>query len=448
MTLQVDPAVRFYRPRGAAKALFPCRATEVLIEGPSGTGKTRGVLEKANRWLLKCPGGRALAVRKTRASMTQSVLVTFENRVLPNNTDVYPDCSAQSKAHRTSYVYPNGSELVIGGMDNPDRIMSTEYDMICEFEATELAEDDHEKLMTRLRNGVMPFQQCVADCNPGPPSHWLNARAKAGKMQRLLSRHEDNPFIYDDGGEITKAGRQYLNLLSGALSGSRRLRLLDGRWAKAEGLVYETYDSAIHLLPLTKVAPLQFKRYITGVDWGFTEPGSIELFGVDGDGRACRTREVYACKQTIDWWVSRAQEMQAMHEIEAFVCDPSEPANIESFRRADLNAIAGFNDIKPGIDCVQQRLVVQADGRPRLTFADLTPEDPGGHLAEQHKPMGLVDELDSYCWTKTSDNKSNKDVPVDKDNHGCDPLRYAMCYIDGIGSAPVSFDSIPKWWKP
>jgi hypothetical protein len=60
-------------------------------------------------------------------------------------------------------------------MDNPDRIMSTEFDTVFVQEATELTETDWENLTTRLRNFVLPYQQLTADCNSGSPSHWLKA---------------------------------------------------------------------------------------------------------------------------------------------------------------------------------------------------------------------------------------------------------------------------------
>ena len=44
--------------------------------------------------------------------------------------------------------------------------MSTECDMISRQEATELELADWLALTTRLRNGVMPYQQLIADCNP------------------------------------------------------------------------------------------------------------------------------------------------------------------------------------------------------------------------------------------------------------------------------------------
>jgi len=438
LTRQPDPATKFYRPRGAAKALFPCRSTEVLIEGPAGTGKTVAVLEKINRWLLKCPNSRALIVRKTRISMTQSVLVTLEKKVIPANPELYPDLQNMQRRTRQSYMYPNGSELVVGGLDDPDRIMSTEYDLIGEFEATELTQDDHEKLATRLRNYAMPFQQIIADCNPGSPAHWLNLRGKGSQMVRLLSRHIDNPLFYDEDGSITKAGRDYMAILGNSLTGSRKLRLLDGKWAKAEGLVYEEFDSAIHVIP--SVDHSIFRRYVAGVDWGFTEPGAIELFGVDGDSRMYRVREVYRSRKTIDWWVKQASELHKSYGIEMFACDPSEPAYIEAFRNAGLPAIEAFNDIAPGVQAVRQRLAMQEDERARLYFVPSPLDEQDDALTSAKKPTSLIDEMDSYSWPKTSEGKSNKEVPEDRDNHGQDAARYAVAAVD-LDAAPTPVSS-------
>jgi len=71
-----------YVPYGASKALFTCQDPEVLIEGPAGTGKTLSVLEYVNYLCEEYAGIRVLIFRATRASMNESVLVTFEDEVL------------------------------------------------------------------------------------------------------------------------------------------------------------------------------------------------------------------------------------------------------------------------------------------------------------------------------------------------------------------------------
>src|SRR5262245_60510234 len=186
---------------------------------------------------------RGLILRKTRMSLTESALVTFEQHVIPEGHSIL---NGPRRNFRQVYRYPNGSELVTGGLDNPSRVMSTEFDLIYPQEAIELREEEWEALTTRLRNGKMPYQQILGDTNPDKPQHWLKRRCDAGKCRLLESRHEDNPILYGDG-DWTPRGRAYLATLD-ALTGARRARLRLGRWVQAEGVVYEGFDPAVHVI--------------------------------------------------------------------------------------------------------------------------------------------------------------------------------------------------------
>ncbi|HET8522271.1 MAG TPA: phage terminase large subunit, partial [Thermomicrobiales bacterium] len=152
--------VRRYEPQGGARDLFFCTDKEVLLEGPAGTGKSLACLKKLDRNAVKYPGSRQLIVRKTRTSLTQTALITFEKQVIVAGGRV------RFHTTRQAYLYPNGSEIVVGGLDKDSKVMSSEYDAIYVQEATELTEADWEALTTRLRNGVIPHQQLIADCNP------------------------------------------------------------------------------------------------------------------------------------------------------------------------------------------------------------------------------------------------------------------------------------------
>jgi len=59
-----------YRPYGGNRELFRCRAPEILLSGPAGTGKTRANLELFNLLAMTYPGARLLMLRKTRRSLT------------------------------------------------------------------------------------------------------------------------------------------------------------------------------------------------------------------------------------------------------------------------------------------------------------------------------------------------------------------------------------------
>src|SRR5262245_39435455 len=67
-----------YQPRGNAARLPGIDRTEILLSGPAGTGKSRAALEYFHESAEKYPRSRYLIVRKTRESLTQSGLVTFE----------------------------------------------------------------------------------------------------------------------------------------------------------------------------------------------------------------------------------------------------------------------------------------------------------------------------------------------------------------------------------
>ena len=131
------------------------------------TGKSRACLEKLHLCAQKYPRMRGLIIRKTRESLSEAALVTYEDKVLPERS---PIAEGPRRNFRQVYTYPNGSQIVVGGLDKPGKVMSTEYDMIYVQEAVELDLVDWLALTTRLRNNVMPYQQLIADCNPDAPT--------------------------------------------------------------------------------------------------------------------------------------------------------------------------------------------------------------------------------------------------------------------------------------
>jgi tRNA A37 threonylcarbamoyladenosine biosynthesis protein TsaE len=76
-------AHRAYRPYGTALELMAARDQVVMLSGPAGTGKSRAELEKLHIAAMKYEGMRGIIIRKTRKSITQSAMVTYEQKVLP-----------------------------------------------------------------------------------------------------------------------------------------------------------------------------------------------------------------------------------------------------------------------------------------------------------------------------------------------------------------------------
>ena len=425
---------RSYEPHGAAKDLLYFQGREVLIEGPAGTGKTRAILEKLYIVANKYPGCRLLIARKTRESLTESVLVTLEEKVLP--VGHYAKSGAQRRM-RQAYTLHNGSTIVIGGLDKPEKLFSTEFDIIAVFEATELTEDDWESLHRALRNDVVPYQQIIADCNPAYPRHWLNQRANAEKMTRLLSRHKDNP-------SLTPKYLETLNLLSGV----RRDRLFLGKWAAAEGMVYEDWDAATHIKDRFEI-PTNWLRFRV-VDFGYTNPFCCQWWAVDDDGRAYRYREIYRTQTLVEDHARNISALTGGEEIENTVAD-HDAEDRATLLRYDIVTAPAEKAISTGIECVAARLRVQPDGKPRLFLMRDSLLQRDDRLADAGKPWCTEQEFDGYVYPKSQDGKPVKEKPVQVDDHGLDCVRYGMMWLDRYlyGGPPVYVDiQSPRKYEP
>jgi len=418
----VSPSKKFntriirYRPYGQARDLFVRHDPELVICGPAGTGKSRACLEKLHLVASKYPGVRILILRKSLASLKSSGLVTFDTKVQPHLDGVI--FRGDTAKRSAEYRYPNGSVIVIGGLDKPGKVMSADYDMIYVQEATELTENEWEYLTTRLdRNTAMPYAQLLADCNPDSPTHWLKLRADAGKTTMLESRHEDNPTV-------TSA---YLARLD-ALTGVRYLRLRLGLWAAAEGMVYEGWDRAIHLIPRFPI-PAEWPRY-WDVDFGYTNPFVWHAWAEDPDGRLFCYREIYHTQRLVEDHCKTIKQVTKDEPLPRAIAvdhDAEDRATMET--HLGMMTLAATKAISPGIQAVASRLRLAGDGRARLFFLMDSLVERDQALVDARKPTCTTEEFESYIWD-VSNGRKHGETPVDKNNHGMDGMRYQVAYHD------------------
>lgn len=411
-----------YRPRGSAKTMMAFTGKEALLSGPAGTGKSRACLEKMHKAALKYPGARFLIVRKTKESLTESALFTYERYVLGEDN---PICSNMQRRSRQAYRYPNGAVIVVGGMDKASKIMSTEYDMIYVQEAIELTEDDWESLTTRLRNGKLPYQSIIADTNPDRPTHWLKQRCDLGKCLFLDSRHEDNPILWD-GEKWTERGAAYISVLD-ALSGARKSRLRFGKWVQAEGAVYDTWDRNTHLIDRFEI-PSDWKRY-RSIDFGFNNPFTCQWWAEDDDGRLYLYREMYMTQRTVRTHAEKINSLSGEERFSATVCD-HDAEDRATLLENGIDSVPAKKEVSVGIDKVKERLVIQKDGKPRLFILRDSLVEVDQALVEAKKPFCTEQEIDGYIWDRPKDGKENKDRPVKLDDHGVDAMRYVVMHVD------------------
>ena len=441
-SLDQDAVVR-YEPRGAARELFRSRQSEIFLAGPAGTGKSLACLFRLHLTALHNPNIRCLIVRKTAVSLGSTTLVTYEKKVAA-------DALARgivrwfggSPREAPGYRYSNGSKIDVAGMDKPEKIMSAEYDLVFADEATELTLTDWESIGTRLRNGMLSWQQQMGACNPATPKHWIKQRCGQGQATMLVSRHRDNPAYVNADGTLTEQGRDYFAKLD-ALTGVRRLRLRDGIWAAAEGLIYEEWDETLHLVDAFTI-PASWTRWIT-VDFGFTNPFVMQWWAEDGDGRLFLYREIYRTRRLVEEHARRARELMVFPsgqwrepQPRGVICDHDAEGRATLEKHLQLGTQAAEKSVSPGIQAVQSRLKSAGDGRPRLFIVRgaLVERDP--ELDALKKPTCTEEEATGYVWAvKPGQAGGLKEEPVKENDHGMDAMRYMVAARDLQGRPRV-----------
>lgn len=424
---------RRYEPRFRGNNLVAqtCLHPSWALIGPAETGKTWAMLWRLDSLLRQYPNSRASLVRKVRSSMDTTVLETWRKVIA-----IRGGVNHEGGKKPTAYFYPNGATLFVGGMDDPGKILSAERDWIACNQGEELELADFETMTTRVtgRGAVTENPMIFLDANPGPSTHWI---VNTPSLVTLPTRHRDNPSLFDDDGtpteQWTKPGGTKARL--DALSGVRRDRLRDGLWVSAEGIVYEDYDRAVHG-PLPRFSVPLHWRWVVGIDFGYNDPFVATLWAIGPDGEMVLVKEVYKTHGTVLDHVPALRRMTKGLFIEAWVAD-HDREDRETLHQNGIQTIAADKRLKPGLDAVMNRFNrTTIHGVPEMRFLEDTVVERDEELATAHRPTCTTQELEVYAWPKAVSGKPIKEVPIDKDNHGCDTMRYAVMYVDA--------DLIPK----
>ena len=435
-----------YQLRGGNSTAFLHRTSgEMVVSGPAGTGKTLANLLHLLWYGETHPGARMLVVRKTRVSLTESALVTWES-ILGAGHPILGN--PINRGNRHQYRFPNGSVLVTGGMDNPDKILSTEWDLIYVPECTDLALLDWETLAGRLRAGAGPYDLIFGDCNPTTPAHWIYKRATAGKLTLIPTTHRDNPRFWDRAtGDFTDAGRRYVVERLGRLTGSRKKRFLEGVWAAAEGLVYDGYDPGTHLLPLGWTPPENWPR-VWAIDWGFIDP-LVVLFGaVDPAGRVYLYREFYRSHTRVETVAKWCRDLVAggQEPRPAVIAADHDAEHAATFRAHSGLYVrrADKADRDKGIQAMQGAFDLRHDGRPSIFIRpDMRGHDADPALEGDGRPTSFLDELIGYTWD-TSKPENPKDEPIAHNDHAMDACRYLIRAAATLNAGGLATGDEPK----
>lgn len=432
--LQTSDAPRFY---GGPLGAWRSKATEVMLSGVYEGGKTWAALQKMHALAIKYPGCRILLTRKLYSSLVNTALVTYYNKILPYPPS-HPLCPVEVfGGNRPEMItYPNGSVMVVAGLDNADKVLSAEYDFVYVNQCEELSLHDWEQILSRTtgRAGGAPYSQVLGDCNPGPPNHWILHRPS---LELYHTTHQDNPMLYDhDLERWTPQGERTISILS-TLTGLRYKRGFLGLWAGAEGQIYESFDESVHVIDSFPI-PDSWKRWRV-IDFGYTHPFVCLWFAQDHKGVLYMYREIYMTGRIVEEHVQGKDgkpgiaQLSAGERIEATICD-HDAEDRATLAKYGIRTKAASKSIREGLEAVQLRLRTDADGNSRIYFFRDALVEEDEVLRLRYKPLSTTGEFGGYAWPSFDGNRrmsgAMDEIPVRADDHGLDCLRYMVMELD------------------
>lgn len=454
---------RVLRPKTAAQ-LETLRAIEpeLCYSGRRFGGKSWIGCAKDLIYAALYDGAHVALCREERASMDNTTLRTLREEILPRG--MWDQCWKEGKSVLT---LPNESRIHAFGLDKPGRALGARYGMIVVDQAEQLSSAQFEIINSCAMQPGMPWHQVLLLFNPEDPGHWAYRRYKPDEGDGV--RHDKDGKLFARVVHVQPT--DLVNLLSETsrerfdrMTGVWRDRLRLGKWVAFEGSVYDVWDPSVHIVEAPEEWALWGGAGLHELDWTFPPPDWPRYRGIDFGYEP----DPYTCQ----WWAESPQGVRYLYrqtyhtrrtiERQAEEINALERDELETLRRcvvrhgtkgfdgwlAELNMVASFRDhhrgegamleekgvwstpadkeILAGIETVRD-LMNPRDGEPRMRVVRHRLVECDPRLSEANRPTCLEDEIPGYRWRNAPERTEigrAKTLPVDKDNHGLDAMRY------------------------
>ena len=433
---------------------------QALLYGGFGGGKTRIGNEKGYLLNMKYPGNRGLIVRSKSSDVAGSTIeqslledVIPEGHV-PDDPSIGHNQTKRIIRHytgeTTEYGEPVMSEIHYHGLDSsgsnsndglPRRISGMQFGWIFVDEATEVKEAEWVQLLGRLRYDgkemggkkyTVPFRQIFGATNPAGPQHWLyqkfyeNADPEDEDLSTFHIRAEDNPGVPDD----------YVKQLTDNYSGIYYERYVLGNWVGAAEAIYDAFDRRKHVVDLEQLQSINSGWKQTGgtirppddwkiyrsIDFGYPSPMVVQWWAIGPDDRYVLFREFYKSETLLEDLVDPIKKYSQDVFVTETFADPAQASDRESLERHGITTSKAKKDVWNGIQAVMGVMNGESDGHPNLLFyEDALINGVDTNLKDVSAPVRTVDEIPSYEWSSSKDDKPKK-----VDDHGMDAMRYCI----------------------
>lgn len=376
---------------------------EVMYCGGVGVGKSY-ILCFALIKQASLKGTNCLLVRKTLKDLKESTLITLLKGDGKTEPVLIPGSYKYDKSRGVIQLLGGGC-IWLRGLDDPQRIMSTQYSCIAMDEAIEFTETDYEHLLTRLR-GPIGTRQIYLTTNPATPSHHLYQRFFKDRSEYALRNREVFTANIYENSELPKDYIENMEHIGGDKSSPRYQRLILGQWTTLDNVVYDNFNREIHV---RDIMPIEYDRFYIGLDFGFKDPTVNLVIGQIGN-RLFILDEFYKRGCLIDQIVSQCKFYYDTYKRPPVIYDPSAAMIGASLENAGMKTVKGNNDVRGGIERVRNYFNLDFRQEPCLVISS--------------KCVNLIRELENYQYIEGTEE------PEAGGDHCLDSLRYVINFIE------------------
>jgi PBSX family phage terminase large subunit len=383
-----------------ALALLKSGAKHILLFFFFLSGKTTMLVMAIIYRALRFSGSRHLICRyrakDARSSVLRETLIPLlENTVGKNGFRYF--------VHENMITLYNGSEIWIGGLgdrEQADKILGHEYNTIYFNEISQLSYAAVTVAYSRL---AMRIEGCrnlfFYDCNPGSPLHWAY-KIFVLKRAFLTGESLEKPELYasmllNPFDNRENLPEDYIGDILDTLPEKQKARFRDGAWVKAEGVIYDRFDT--DMIVKTCELPKEFDRFAGGQDFGmnitFVKIGwAGDVIYVLGDYGAFNMTTLSFNEEL------RARGLTGCGDEGGFTvyCDPAGGERIQEIS----GGTKANNSVESGIDFINAKI-------------------ERGQFFVSETCNGVLSEIWDYCR-----NEAGEVVKVN--DHFMDALRYAV----------------------
>lgn len=322
---------------------------------------------------------------------------TLERNILDPMREIWsPDLVGNISSDNTVRLF--GKKVYALGADNKKhmaRIQGATFEYVYGDEVTTWSEEVFQMLKSRLRCEHSHFD---GTCNPDNPGHWFKKFLDSDADIYQQSYHiDDGALPAEVVAELKKeyAGTVYYD------------RFILGRWALAEGRIYDMFDKTKHVVASP---PGPCTQYNISMDYGTQNPTAMLLWGKCG-GVWYLLREYYysgrdqKAQKTDEQYYNELVKLAGDLPIRAVIVDPSAASMIATIRQH------GRFMVRPADNAVLDGI--------RVTATTLS----GGKVKICECCENTLEEIQGYVWDDKAAQRG-EDKPLKVNDHAMDAMRY------------------------